>query len=97
MCEGCSPTFLWLCNWGTDSRLKESGFDSCAAMSNLGLFTLHYFSLHSCVNEYLAIDNGGCLYEQPLCINCSVAGSFPEKLRRCLNEQICWEVKCKAL
>ena len=30
------------------------------------------------MNEYLAIDNGGYLYEQPSGINCSVARCFPE-------------------
>ena len=37
--------------------------------------------VHSAVNEYLAIDSGGYLYEQRSRINCSVAGCFPEKLR----------------
>ena len=33
------------------------------------------------MNEYLAIDSVGYLYEQPSHINCRVAGYFPEKLR----------------
>ena len=32
------------------------------------------------MNEYLAIDRGGYLYQQPARINYSMNGSFPEKL-----------------
>ena len=35
-------------------------------------FTLHCFSSLSCTNEYLAIDSGGYVYEQPSRINCSI-------------------------
>jgi len=28
-------------------------------------------------------------------IDCSMAGCFPERLRRCLIEQVCQTVKCK--
>ena len=38
------------------------------------------------MNEHLALDSGSYLYEQPTCINCSVVGSFPEKLTWCLME-----------
>ena len=41
------------------------------------------------MNEYLAIQSGGYLYEQPSSINCSVAGCFLEKLSRCLTEHVC--------
>ena len=30
--------------------------------------------------DYLGIDSGGYLYEQPFCINCSMALCFPKKL-----------------
>ena len=36
------------------------------------LFTLYCSSSLSCINEYLAIDSGRYVYEQPLCINCSI-------------------------
>ena len=32
-----------------------------------------------------------------LCSNCNMAEHFPEKSSWCLNEQVCLEVKCKAL
>ena len=35
-------------------------------------FTLHCSSSLSCINEYLAIDSDGYVYEQPLRINCSI-------------------------
>ena len=44
----------------SDSRLREFGFEACAAVSNIGqvLFTLHCSSSFSCMNEYLAVDSG---------------------------------------
>ena len=36
------------------------------------VFTLHSSSSLSCINEYLAIDSGGYVYEQPPRINCSI-------------------------
>ena len=72
--------------------LREPRFESCAAKLNLWgicFFILHYSSSLSCMNEYMATNSGKYLYEQPSRINCSVAGCFPEKLRRCLIEQIC--------
>ena len=35
-------------------------------------FTLHCSSSLSCLNEYLTIDSGGYVYEQPSRINCSI-------------------------
>ncbi|KAK2178417.1 hypothetical protein NP493_545g01096 [Ridgeia piscesae] len=66
-------------------RLREPAYESCAAVLNFGqnVFTLHCSSSLSCMNEYIAIDNGGYLYEPPSCINCCVAGYFPKKLRWC--------------
>ena len=56
------------------SRLREPGFESCAAVFKpwASFFTLHCSSSLSCINEYLAIDSGGCVYEQPSHINCSI-------------------------
>ena len=58
----------------SDSRLREPRFESCAVVLKLwaSFFTLHFSSLLSCINEYLAIDNGGYVYEQPSHINCSM-------------------------
>ena len=42
---------------------------------NLGwasFFTLHCSSSLSSINEYLAIDSGGYVFEQPSCMNCSI-------------------------
>ena len=36
------------------------------------VFTLHCSRTLRCINEYLAIDSGGYVYEQPSCINCSI-------------------------
>ena len=35
-------------------------------------FTLHCFSSLSYINEYLGIDSGGYVYDQPSSINCSI-------------------------
>ena len=61
------------------------------------ILILHWCSSRNCTNEYLSVDSGGYVYEQPSRINCSVPGCFPEKLRWYLIEQVCGEVKCKAL
>ena len=62
----------WLMGRASDSRLREPGFEYCAAVLKpwASFFTLHYSSSLSCINEYLAIDTGGYVYEQPSCINC---------------------------
>ena len=59
----------------SDSRLREPGFESCAVVLKpwAGFPTLHFSSSLSCINEYLAIDSGGNVYEQPLHINCKLA------------------------
>ena len=33
------------------------------------------------MNEYMAIDSGGYLYEQPSCINYNIGGYLTEKFR----------------
>ena len=47
------------------------GLDYCAAVLKLwaSVFTLHCSSSLSCINEYLAIDSGGYVYEPPSRIN----------------------------
>ena len=62
----------------SDSRLREPGFESCAAVLKpwASFFTLHCSSSLSYINEYLAIDSGGYVYEQSLRI------IYPERLRR---------------
>ena len=63
---------LWLRGRSSDSRLQEPGFESCAAVLKpwAGFFTLHCYS--SLINEYLAIDSGGCVYEKPSRVNCTI-------------------------
>jgi len=64
----------WLRGRALDSRLREPGFESCAAVLKpwASFFTLHCSSSLSCLNEYLAIDNGGFMYEQSPSLNCSI-------------------------
>ena len=75
----------WLRGRASHCRLRGPGFKSCAALG-MTVFTLHCSSSVKFMNEYLAIDIGRYLYENPSRINYSVAGCFPEKLRRCLIE-----------
>ena len=51
----------------SDSRQGEHGFESCAAVLKpwASFFTLHCSSSVSCINEYLTIDSGDYVYEQP--------------------------------
>ena len=51
----------WLRGRAFDSRLRESGFKSCAAVLKpwASFFTLQCSSWLSCINEYLVIDSGG--------------------------------------
>ena len=46
----------------------------CCGAKTLGKFFLLYIApvQLSCINEYLTIDSGGYVYEQPSCINCSI-------------------------
>ena len=64
----------WLMGRASDSRLREPGFESCAAVLKpwTSVFTLHCSSSLSCINEYLAKDNGGYMYEQLSRIYCSI-------------------------
>ena len=64
----------WLRGRASDSRLREPRFKSCAAVLKpwASFFTLHCSSSLSCMNEYLAIDSGGNVYEQLSHINCSI-------------------------
>ena len=64
----------WFTGRASDSRLREPGFEPCAAVVKpwASFFTLNCSSSLSCINEYLAIDSGGYVYEQPTRINCSM-------------------------
>ena len=64
----------WLRGRASDSRLRGPGLESCAAVLKLwaSCFTLLCSSSLSCINEYLAIDSGGYVYEQPSRIDCSI-------------------------
>ena len=64
----------WLRGRVSDCRLREPGFESCAAVLKpwASLFTLHCSSSRSCINVYLTIDSGGYVYEQPPRINYSI-------------------------
>ena len=45
----------------------------CCGVKILGVFfTLHCSSSLSCIDEYLTIDSGGYVHEQPSRINCSI-------------------------
>ena len=72
---------------GESFRLSKVRILCCCFEHCASFVTLYCSSSLSCMNEYLDIDSGGYLYEQPLCSSCSVAGCFPEKLRWCLIEQ----------
>ena len=90
----------WLRGRASDSRLREPGFESCVAVLKPWaiVFTLHCSSLLNCITEYLAIDSGGYVYEQPLRINCSIwlDASQWSWDSVWLNRSV-KEVKCKAL
>ena len=64
----------WLRGRASDSRLREPGFEYCAAVLKpwASFITLRCSSSISCINEYLAIDSGGYVYEHPSRINCSI-------------------------
>ena len=61
-------------------------------------FTLHCSSSLNCINEYLTIDSGGYMYEQPSRINCSIWLDDSQRSRDgvWVNRSV-REVKCKAL
>ena len=64
----------WLRGRASDSRLREPGFESCAAvLKSWGSFlSLDCTSSLRCIKEYLALESGGYVYEQPSRINCSI-------------------------
>ena len=61
----------WLRGRALNSRLREPGFESCAAVlkPSARFFTLHCSSSLGYINEYLAIGSGGYVYAQPSHIN----------------------------
>ena len=84
----------------SDSRLRETGFESYAAvLKPLGkFFTLHSSSSLSYINEYLAIDRGGYVHGQPSRINCSIWLDATQRSRDGVRvNRYVREVKCKAL
>ena len=90
----------WLRGRVSDCRLREPRFESCAAVlkSWASFFTLHCSSSLSCINEYLAIDSGGYVYEHPSRINCSIWLDASQRSGDgvWVNKSV-REVKCKAL
>ena len=90
----------WLRGRASGSRLREPGFESCAAVLKpwARVFTLHCSSSLSCINEYLAIDSGGYVYEKYPRINCSIRLDASQRSRDgVLVNRSVREVKCKAL
>ena len=69
-------TFFLVERSGSGGRASDSplrpGFKSCAAVLKpwASLFTASVYSCY--INEYLAIDSGGYVYEQPSHINCNI-------------------------
>ena len=59
---------------GVELRTLDYENPGCAAVLKpwACFFTLHCSSSLSCINQYLATDSGGYVYEQPLHINCSI-------------------------
>ena len=88
--------------WGraSDSRLQEPRFKSCAAVLKpwACFFTLHWSSSLCCINEYLAVDSGGYVCEQPSRIKCSIWLDASQRSRDgvWVNRSV-REVKCKTL
>jgi len=86
----------WLRGRAADSRLRESGFESCAAVLK-PFFNLQCSSSHSYISEYLAINSGGYVYTQPSRIKYSVwvNASLRSWDGVCLNRST-REVKCES-
>ena len=70
----CECRAQWLRGRASDCRLREPGFESCAAVLKpwASLFTLHCSSSLSCINDYRTINSGGYVYERSSRINCSI-------------------------
>ena len=63
----------WPRGRASNSRLREPGFEFCAAvLKPWASCTLHCSSSLSCINKYMVIDSGGYVYEQPSRIKCSI-------------------------
>ena len=90
----------WLRGRASYSRLREPGFESYSAVLRpwASFFTLYCSSSLSCINEYLAIDSGEYVFEQPSPINCSIWLDASQRSRdgAWVNRSV-REVKCKAL
>ena len=90
----------WLRGTASGSQLRRPRLESYAAVLKpwASFFTLHCSSSLSCINEYLATDSGGYVYEQATRINCSIWLDASQR-----NWDGVWlngsarEVKCKVL
>ena len=51
---------------------ENPGSNSVVLKLWASVFIVHWSSSFSCINEYLAIDSGGYVYDQPSHINCSI-------------------------
>ena len=89
---------LWLRGRVSVSLLRGSELNPLMVKHWASYFNLHRSSSLSCVNEYLAIDSGGYVHEQPSCINCSLLRDASQRSRDgvCVNRSVT-EVKCKVL
>ena len=81
----------------SDSRLWDPGFESFAVALTV-FFTLYCSISLSCINEYLVIDSGVYVYEQPSRINYSIWLDASQRSRGGVwLKRSAREVKCKAL
>ena len=97
LCVDCRAQ--WLRGRASDSRLREPGFESCAAVlkPSASFFTLPSSCSLSCINEYLVIDSCDYVYEQPSHINCSMwLDVFQGSWDGVWLNRSAGEVKCKS-
>ena len=88
---------------GTGVELQTLDYENPGSNPDCGVktlgkfFTLHCSSSLSCINEYLVIDSGGYVYEQPSRINCSIWLDASQRSRNgvWVNRSV-REVKCKS-
>ena len=86
----------WLRGRALDSQIRVRIL-WCSVKTFWQVFSLYIAPVHS-VNEYLAIDSRGYLYEQPTCINCSIwLDAFQKSWDGVWENRSVREVKCKAL
>ena len=79
-------------------ELRTLDYENPGWNPGCGVKTLHCSSSLSCLNEYLTIDSGGYVYEQPSRINCSIWLDASQRSRDgILVNRSVRELKCKAL